>query len=55
MLVISPGQGEPALKYAELVYDLKDTGYDIFVIDHRGQGASDRHGTLSRSFSVGFS
>tara|TARA_B110001454_G_scaffold219201_1_gene251896 strand:- start:41605 stop:42612 length:1008 start_codon:yes stop_codon:yes gene_type:complete len=42
VLVISPGQAEPALKYAELVYDLKDAGYDIFVIDHRGQGASER-------------
>lgn len=42
VIVVSPGQGEPALKYAELVYDLKDSGYDIFIIDHRGQGYSDR-------------
>lgn len=42
VIVVSPGQGEPALKYAELVYDLKDSGYDVFIIDHRGQGYSER-------------
>lgn len=42
VIVVSPGQSEPALKYAEFVYDLKDSGYDIYVIDHRGQGASER-------------
>ncbi len=42
VIVISPGKGEPAIKYAEIVYDLKNTGYDMFVIDHRGQGLSDR-------------
>lgn len=42
VIVVSPGQSEPALKYAEFVYDLKDYGYDIFIIDHRGQGASER-------------
>lgn len=42
VLVVAPGRGESALKYAEMVYDLKDAGVDIFLIDHRGQGASDR-------------
>ena len=41
-LVILPGRTEPALKYAELVYDLKDMGFNIYVLDHQGQGASDR-------------
>lgn len=42
VIVLSPGQGEPALKYAELVFDFKDSGYDFFIIDHRGQGQSER-------------
>ncbi len=42
VIIISPGQTEPALKYAELIYDLKDLGYAFFAIDHRGQGLSGR-------------
>lgn len=41
-LVILPGRTEPALKYAELVYDLSNLGFNIYVFDHQGQGASDR-------------
>lgn len=41
-LVVIPGKGEAALKYSELVYDLKDTNTDIYILDHRGQGESDR-------------
>lgn len=41
-LVISPGRTEPSAKYAEVVYDLKDSGFNIFLIDHRGQGESER-------------
>jgi lysophospholipase len=41
-LVVLPGRTEPAIKYAELVYDLKDQGYNIYILDHQGQGASDR-------------
>ena len=41
-LVILPGRTEPAIKYAELVYDLKDQGYNIYILDHQGQGESDR-------------
>lgn len=41
-IVILPGRTEPAAKYAELVYDLKDSGFNIYVIDHQGQGASER-------------
>lgn len=41
-LVILPGRTEPAVKYAELVYDLKNQGYNIYILDHQGQGASDR-------------
>ena len=42
VIAMSPGQAEAALKYIEFIYDMKDAGYDIFVIDHRGQGTSDR-------------
>lgn len=41
-LVILPGRSEPAMKYAEIVYDLKDEGFNIFILDHQGQGFSDR-------------
>jgi lysophospholipase len=41
-LVILPGRTEPALKYAELVYDLRNLGFNIYVFDHQGQGSSDR-------------
>lgn len=41
-IVILPGRTEPAMKYAELVYDLKDLGFNFFILDHQGQGASDR-------------
>lgn len=43
-IVISQGRTESALKYKELAYDLNKQGYDIFLIDHRGQGFSSRLG-----------
>lgn len=42
VIVVTPGQSESSLKYAELLYDLKDSGYAIYIIDHRGQGESGR-------------
>lgn len=41
-LVILPGRSEPAIKYAEVVYDFKDLGFNIYLLDHQGQGASER-------------
>lgn len=41
-LLISSGRTEFMSKYAELIYDLRETGYEIFIYDHRGQGESDR-------------
>ena len=41
-LLIVPGRTEPAYKYAELIYDLKDSGFDIFIMDLQGQGESSR-------------
>lgn len=41
-ILISPGRAEPAMKYSELIHDIKGHGFDIYVIDHRGQGFSER-------------
>lgn len=41
-MVISSGRMEMALKYAELAYDLAQAGYSVFILDHRGQGLSQR-------------
>jgi lysophospholipase len=41
-LVILPGRTEPTLKYAEVIYDLKDMPLDFFLWDPRGQGSSER-------------
>lgn len=42
VIVFSPGQSESSLKYAEFLYDIRDLNYDIYIIDHRGQGESGR-------------
>lgn len=41
-LVILPGKGEPYLKYAELIYDIRLLGLTVYALDHRGMGFSDR-------------
>ena len=41
-LVLLPGKGEPYLKYAELLYDLRGLGLSLYGFDHRGMGRSDR-------------
>ncbi|MCO4755337.1 MAG: alpha/beta fold hydrolase [Bacteriovoracaceae bacterium] len=42
-VVISPGRTESSLKYEELSFDLIKEGFSpVFVINHRGQGLSDR-------------
>ncbi len=41
-VVVVPGRAEPAAKYAELVYDLRKSGYSFYVMDLRGQGESGR-------------
>ena len=41
-IVILTGRTEPTNKYAEVVYDLKNLGYDFFLMDSRGQGHSQR-------------
>jgi len=41
-IVVVPGRGESYLKYQELIFDLYQQGYDVFILDHRGQGLSTR-------------
>ena len=40
--VISPGRMELAVKYAELAFELVQAGYSVYLLDHRGQGLSQR-------------
>ena len=41
-ILISSGRTEAALKYKELIFDLYNNGYSIYIHDHRGQGLSGR-------------
>ena len=41
-LIIVPGRGESYLKYQEVIYNFHQLGFNIFIIDHRGQGFSQR-------------
>jgi len=41
-LVIVDGRTEFMAKYAEVFYDLRDTGFSFYIYDHRGQGESYR-------------
>ncbi|EPC5195598.1 lysophospholipase L2 [Edwardsiella piscicida] len=41
-ILIAPGRIESYMKYPELAYDLFVSGYDVVIIDHRGQGTSER-------------
>ncbi|ADO50445.1 lysophospholipase L2 [[Enterobacter] lignolyticus] len=42
VIVVCPGRIESYVKYAELAYDLFLCGFDVLIIDHRGQGFSGR-------------
>lgn len=42
VVVVCPGRIESYVKYAELAYDLFRCGFDVLIIDHRGQGRSGR-------------
>lgn len=41
-VVISPGRTEFIDKYTEVAFDLFQQGFAVYVIDHRGQGFSER-------------
>lgn len=42
VVVISTGRIESYVKYPEVAYDLFHCGYDVMIMDHRGQGLSGR-------------
>lgn len=42
VVLVSPGRIESYMKYPELAYDLFHSGYDVVIVDHRGQGKSGR-------------
>lgn len=41
-IMISSGRTEAAIKYKELIFDLYNSGYSVYIHDHRGQGLSGR-------------
>ena len=41
-IVISSGRTEGMVKYQELIYDLNQNNYNVYILDHRGQGYSQR-------------
>ncbi len=41
-ILISTGRTEAAVKYKELIFDLYQHGYTVYIHDHRGQGQSGR-------------
>ena len=41
-VVISSGRIESFIKYKEILFDLYQNGYSVFIHDHRGQGLSGR-------------
>ena len=55
-VVVAPGRSESYLKYKEVAFDLINNGYNVAIIDHRGQGLSqreldDRHKGYVKDFS----
>ena len=50
-IIIVPGRCESYLKYQELSFDLYCQGYNIFIIDHRGQGLS---GRMLQNYNKGY-
>ena len=41
-IVISSGRTESMVKYSEVIYDLYNNGFSVYILDHRGQGFSGR-------------
>jgi len=41
-ILISNGRRESVIKYKELIFELYRTGYSVYILDHRGQGFSER-------------
>ncbi len=50
-ILISSGRTEAAIKYKELIYDLYNNGFSVYIHDHRGQGLS---GRMAEDSDMGF-
>jgi lysophospholipase len=50
-ILISSGRTEAAIKYKELIYDLYNNGYSVYIHDHRGQGLS---GRMTEDLDMGY-
>ena len=55
-MVMVPGFREPIEKYFEAMRDMTARGYDVFIMDWRGQGGSERYleKEPQKPFSLGF-
>ena len=51
-VVVLPGRTESIEKYMELVWDWRELPFDIFLMDHRGQGRSSRWHSIASTCSV---
>jgi len=50
-ILISTGRTEAAIKYKEVIFDLFNNGYSIYIHDHRGQGFS---GRMTNNHEIGY-
>lgn len=41
-IVMVPGRSECMMRYLDLIYEFYQMGYSVYILDHRGQGYSDR-------------
>lgn len=41
-IFLSPGRTESIIGFSEVIYDLSQAGYSVAILDHRGQGESER-------------
>ncbi|MGE3607964.1 MAG: alpha/beta fold hydrolase [Bacteriovoracaceae bacterium] len=53
-IVILPGRTVSALQYSETIYDFYERGYSVLIMDHQGQGDSDRYYNDTRGHVIQF-